>query len=188
MPEKSTTTSEIRSEISSASKDISSNAPIALKASGVFFSGLAAGGTLITTLYLRPIFSQMTTNAAYTVFDFVYGVGKVAFPLFAGLGAASFGGAAYIESQRTRKDVTPRKWYNPSSSTLLAYSAASLVAIVPYTLIVMKPCLTMLFDRRGEVVKGEDIMDLLNLWATHHLARVVLTSAGFLGGIVSLLK
>ncbi|KAG5360517.1 hypothetical protein CJU89_3590 [Yarrowia sp. B02] len=178
MPEKSTST-----EISS---DISANAPIALKASGVFFSGLAAGGTLITTLYLKPIFSQLNTNDAYNVFDLVYGVGKVAFPLFAALGTVSFGTASYLEGKKEPK--VARKWYNPSSSTLLAYSAGSLVAIVPYTLIVMRPCLTMLFDRKDEVVKGQDINDLLDLWATHHLARVFLTTAGFLGGIVSFLK
>lgn len=187
MPEKSTAT-EIQADISAASKDLSNNAPIALKASGVFFSGLAAGGTLITSLYLKPIFSQVTTNEAYNVFDLVYGVGKVAFPLFAVLGTVSFGGAAYLESQRTPKTVTPRKWYNPSSSTVLTYSAVSLIAILPYTRIIMWPCLTMLFDRRQEVVKGQDILDLLNLWATHHIVRVVLTTAGFLGGIVSFLK
>lgn len=153
-----------------------------------YFSGLAAGGTLITTLYLKPIFSQLSTNDAYNVFDLVYGVGKVAFPLFAALGTVSFGGAAYLESQKTPKDVAPRKWYNPSSSAILTYSAVSLIAILPYTRIVMWPCLTMLFDRRGEVVKGQDISDLLDLWATHHVVRVVLTTAGFLGGIVSFLK
>ncbi|KAG5368029.1 hypothetical protein CJU90_0215 [Yarrowia sp. C11] len=187
MPEK-TTAEEVRADLSAAKKDISNNAPIVLKSTGVFFSGLAAGGTLITSLYLRPIFGQLTTNESYNVFDLVYGVGKVAFPVFAGLGALSFGGAAYLESQRTPKEVTPRKWYNPSSSSLLAYSAASLLAIVPYTLVVMKPCLTMLFERKAEVVKGQDIMDLLDLWATHHVARVVFTVTGFLGGIISFLK
>lgn len=108
----------------------------------------------------------------------------MAFPLFALLGAASYGAASVIETKET-KPVKSRAEWVPSSKTVLAWSAGSLLAIVPYTLVVMRPCLTMLFERKGEVVKGQDIMDLLNLWATHHVVRVVFTTVGFVGGILS---
>lgn len=161
---------------------------VALKISGIFFSGLAAGGTLMTTLYLRPIFRKLPTNEAYNLFDLIYGAGKVAFPVFSILGAASFGGAAYLERHpkgsynRPQKD---RAWYNPSSSRLLAYSAAALFAILPYTRLIMWPTLTKLFAVRLETVKGQNVKELLSLWSAHHLVRVFLALFSFAGGIVS---
>lgn len=160
----------------------------ALKISGLFFSGLAAGGTLLTTLYVRPVFQKLPTNEAYNVFDLIYGVGKVTFPILSLLGTASFAGASYIERHPKGSYNQPQKarsWYNPSSSRLLAYSAASLIAIVPYTLIVMKPTLDKLFAVRLVGAKGQNVKDLLSLWAAHHVVRVILTLLGFTGGIIA---
>ncbi|CAG79798.1 hypothetical protein B0I72DRAFT_132975 [Yarrowia lipolytica] len=151
-----------------------SNTPQLLKHSGIVLSGLLAGGQFFTTLYVKPMLDRMSTSDAYNLFELIYHVGQVVFPALTLMSSASFATAAYLE-----KDI------NPTNSRQLAYSAALVFALLPYTRFAMWPTLTKLFAASADKVKGPNVKALLKMWIVHHYIRNIFTLLGFIGGVAA---
>lgn len=182
---------------------VASDAVRSAQAASIFISAAAAGGSLGLSTFLVPRLLEAPTGLMLRQWGRTYQAGKIVFPGAAGTAAAAF---AYVYF-KTANASSPHS-LEVTASSLPLVAAGLCLAIVPYTILILRPTNKELLSKAAlaeqdvRVSKAEraagagtvytaqeeaSAKQLVDRWGTLSLGRPVLLAAAAVVGLVAYL-